>query len=188
MRRKRPSDGLLFRDADLARDEDDVYRDDATQKPNVNGRCDECPKPGFHHGKECWALQPPEAVEEGEARMLGALERAQTAAPGLTVADARDRGHEGAERAASRASKIDPGWKASALEAVREHCQSFEFFLAEDVPIDMPEGTDRRAVGAVMQAASRAGLCVADGYAPAATSNASPKTRWRSLIYGRAVR
>ena len=99
------------------------------------------------------------------------------------VSPASERGHEAARAAANRATSIDAGWKRDALAAVKDHCLRFQEFLAEHVPIVMPEGADRRAMGSVMQDAVRAGYCEANGYAPAVSSNSSPKTKWKSLIY-----
>lgn len=99
------------------------------------------------------------------------------------VKSARDRGHRGARQAASRASKIDPGWRSEALAAVRAHCRRNQTLLSEHVAIPIPVGGDRRAIGAVMREAERLGYIVADGHAPAVSSNSSMKVRWKSLIY-----
>jgi hypothetical protein len=100
------------------------------------------------------------------------------------VESARSHGHAEAERAASRASRIRPGWRQSALDAVRAYAESHERFMAEDVRIfiDLPAEADARALGAIMCDARRAGIVKADGYAPARSSNGTPKVRWRSLV------
>lgn len=94
------------------------------------------------------------------------------------------RGHAGAARAAAKATRIDPTWRESALDAVRRYAESHERFLAEDVRIfiDLPDEADPRALGQVMRDAQRAGIVRADGYSPAKSSNGTPKTRWRSLV------
>lgn len=102
-----------------------------------------------------------------------------------TVAVARERGHAAAEAASDRAERIEPSWRAKALAAVQEHARSHEWFLVEDLrgSISMPPGADRRALGHVVKDAAKLGLVVADGFAPAVSSNGSAKVRWRSLIY-----
>lgn len=95
---------------------------------------------------------------------------------------AQERASVGMARAAGKAERIDPGWKATALETVRAHALRFQFFLTEDVEFVIPLEADPRAVGGVMRAATSAGFIVADGVARANSSNRSHKTRWRSLI------
>ena len=99
------------------------------------------------------------------------------------VETARARGHAGARAAAKRAARVEPAWKAEALAAVREHARRNEVFLSEHVAVPIPSGCDRRAIGHVMKEAERLGYVRADGYAPAVSSNGSPKCRWRSLVY-----
>lgn len=91
----------------------------------------------------------------------------------------------GITRAASRAHRHAPGWEDDAVEAVRRFALTHETFIAEDAraTIAIPDGVDGRAFGAVMQRARREGLIRADGYAPANSSNRSPKVRWRSLVF-----
>lgn len=95
---------------------------------------------------------------------------------------AANRAEVGMNRAADRASRIYFGWRAEALDAVRRHAKANTHFLCEDVQYALPENADGRAWGAVMRDAVREGICVADGAAPANSSNRSFKTRWRSLI------
>lgn len=99
------------------------------------------------------------------------------------VANARARGHAAADAAADRAETLERGWRARAIEAVRAHAARHEHFLAEDIALEIPEGADGRGTGSIVQAAARLGICVKDGYAPARTSNGTPKTYWKSLIY-----
>ena len=94
-----------------------------------------------------------------------------------------NRAEVGMTRAADRASRIHYGWRAEALEAVRRHAERHTHFLCEDVTYALPENADGRAWGAIMRDAVRAGFVVADGAAPANSSNRSFKTRWRSLIH-----
>lgn len=99
------------------------------------------------------------------------------------VKSARDRGHRGARQAASRASKIDPGWRSEALAAVRAHAVRNPRFLTEHVAVRIPDGADRRALGHVVKEAERLGWIAADGFGAATSSNGSAKVAWKSLIY-----
>lgn len=91
----------------------------------------------------------------------------------------------GVTRAANAAHRNAPGWEDDALAAVRRFALTHETFIAEDAraTIAIPDGVDGRAFGAVMQRARREGLVRADGFAPANSSNRSPKVRWRSLVF-----
>ena len=95
---------------------------------------------------------------------------------------ARDRAELGLTRAAAKAERIEPGWRTEALRALRAHALAHEHFMMEDVPFSVPSEADRRAVGVVAREAKRLGWIAADGWAPANTSNRSPKVRWRSLL------
>jgi len=100
-----------------------------------------------------------------------------------SVDAARAKGHAAAGHAASKAARIEPGWKQAALETVRSFALRTENFLSEHVPFEIPLGADRRALGSIMKEAERLGYIRADGAAPAVSSNSSLKTRWRSLIF-----
>ena len=91
----------------------------------------------------------------------------------------------GVSRSASAARRNAPGWEDAAVAAVREFAITHDAFIAEDVreTFATPADVDRRAWGAVMQRAVREGIVRADGYAPANSSNRSPKVRWRSLVF-----
>lgn len=106
-----------------------------------------------------------------------------SAGPLFDLTAARERGHDAAQAAADRAESLEPGWRERAVNAVRVHAETHEHFLAEDVVMTFPSGSDKRSSGHIVKAAAREGICVADGYAPARTSNSAPKTNWRSLIY-----
>jgi len=76
-------------------------------------------------------------------------------------------------------------WRAKALGYVHLHALVTPAFLTEDVRamaehdgLDVP--ADKRAWGAVMQAAARLGYVAPDGHANSA--DGSPKTRWRSML------
>ena len=96
----------------------------------------------------------------------------------------RDRG---IHRAASHARSRDPEWQIKALAFVRLYAKYNAVFMAEDVRAVSEAGglrapTDPRAWGAVLQEAKRHRIVAACGYAPANSSNRSPKVRWSSLI------
>lgn len=88
-------------------------------------------------------------------------------------------------RAVTHAERVEPGWKSTALAAVRDFAASHAEFLTEDVRAvcPTPADADTRAWGAVMQAARRAGVIEAHGYGLANCSNQSPRVKWRSLIW-----
>lgn len=95
---------------------------------------------------------------------------------------ARARRDVGMSRSVNHAGAV---WAATAFAfVVRYALTHSEPFMTEDViraaaSEGLPEPPDRRAFGAIMKKAQREGHIVADGYAPAATSNCSPKVRWR---------
>lgn len=91
----------------------------------------------------------------------------------------------GVSRAASRAQRHAPGWEDEAVAAVRKFAETHESFIAEDVreTCSVPKDVDPRAFGHVMRRAASLGIVRADGYAPANSSNRSPKVRWKSLVF-----
>ena len=92
-------------------------------------------------------------------------------APGLPV---------GMVAAEDRARLVDPGWPDRALEAMLEAGRRLGRFTVEDARqlagVEAP--TDQRAWGAVVNRASRRGLIRRVGFAPARSSNGSPKPVW----------
>lgn len=103
----------------------------------------------------------------------------------IEQAEAVRAGQLRAESAASHAERVEGGWKAQALDAVRLHATRNERFLAEHVRVPVPDGVTRCSIGAIMPAAARRGWIVSDGYG--IDSYGSPKTCWKSLIYGGAA-
>lgn len=110
----------------------------------------------------------------------------------LSLDQARDRGAAGMLRAADRNERKNAGWPTMALQALVMWVKAQEprsEFTMEDCRLSI-EGqltapTDRRAWGAVTQAAIRARFIEATGlFAPAKSSNASPKPMYRR---GRAL-
>ena len=106
----------------------------------------------------------------------------------LDFATAARRRDSGITRAAEHADSDTPGWTKIAYEfleacaGVRQHP-----FLAEDVlemaaAAHLPPPPDSRAWGAIFRRAARKGVIAKAGYAPAKTSNCSPKVLWRSLV------
>lgn len=98
---------------------------------------------------------------------------------------ARERGREGSRRAGERADRKVDGWTERAASALREFSiwSSSEPFLVEEVAYHMgyrvgvpPDG---RAWGAATRLASQRGWIRKVGYAPAISSNGSPKCLWQ---------
>lgn len=104
---------------------------------------------------------------------------------GLLITDPAARRDDGIERVAMKADLLDEGWTDRAYAALTIYCaKAKDPFITEDVRawaeglglISAPH--DSRAWGAVMQKASRKGLVTKVGYAPAKSSNLSPKVLW----------
>ena len=105
----------------------------------------------------------------------------------LTIDEAIARGRAGALAAAERADKEESSWavKASILfvDYARDVAKG-KPFLTETARAwaesqGLPPPPDNRAWGFIAKAMREAGHIVFDGYAPAKTSNGSPKTQWR---------
>jgi len=102
---------------------------------------------------------------------------------------ARQRRDTGMHRAADHAERVYPDWQDRAVGYVRLHATVHTQFMAETVrAVAEADGLtlppDGRAWGAVMRRAQREGIIRADGYAPANSSNRSPKVRWASMVAG----
>lgn len=101
---------------------------------------------------------------------------------------ARRRRDSGMARAADHANAETPGWTEAAFEFL-EACAKVRAapFLAEEV-IEMAKAAhlapppDGRAWGGVFRRAARSGVIAKAGFAPAKTSNCSPKVLWQSRI------
>lgn len=100
----------------------------------------------------------------------------------LTIEDAIARRDDGIARAIEHAGQR---WKRLARGYVLEYLAAqSESFLAEDARafaerLGFEAPPDGRAWGAVIQGAAREGLIAKVGYAPAKSSNLSPKVLWR---------
>lgn len=98
-----------------------------------------------------------------------------------------------ARREAGMASALDhaesdaPGWGDTCLDYMRRYALrqsdpwTCEEFRAWAYALGLPMPAEQRAFGPVTQRAIRAGLIQRVGYAPAASSNGSPKPVYRGL-------
>jgi hypothetical protein len=91
------------------------------------------------------------------------------------------------ELALARVSRSSgPAWRRGALAYVREFAaRAREPFLGEDVrefaqECGFDDPPDARAWGCVMRQAQREGIVKSCGYAPAHSSNGSPKCLWKA--------
>lgn len=103
---------------------------------------------------------------------------------------AEAKAEDGIQRAGDHADAEEPGWTDIAAEEIRDYARSTgEPFLIEDVVAISRAGPppDGRAWGAATRKASRAGWIVRIGYAPANSSNRSPKCLWASAEQRRSA-
>lgn len=111
-------------------------------------------------------------------------------AAGLPMAIAKASANVGIQRSAERAERTEPGWVDRAAEAVRDYVRlhvarsdepsEFTIERVREYMASVPPAPDGRAWGAVTRRALKLGYIVAtDGYAPAASSNGSPKRLYR---------
>jgi hypothetical protein len=101
----------------------------------------------------------------------------------LSWREAEVRRDIGMERAVEHADRKEPDWSAQAMAALLDFVMVYADmpFLAEEVRAHadwIPPPPDGRAWGAVFQRAAREGHIVRLGYAPAKSSNLSPKVLW----------
>lgn len=92
-------------------------------------------------------------------------------------------GETGMHQAADHAERVEPGWADGAFAAlcdfVRDNAAPFTIEeMRARVLVASP--TDERAWGGVVMRASRAGVIVRAGFAPAVSSHGSPKPLWRA--------
>ena len=99
---------------------------------------------------------------------------------------AETRRDKGIQRGLTHAEQERLGWKLLALQALGRFLgeRGDIPFLAEVFRIyarknHVPDPPDARAWGAVMTAAKKEGMVESCGYAPALTSNLSPKVLWK---------
>jgi len=97
---------------------------------------------------------------------------------------ALDRGHSAARAAADKAEDCAPGWiDIAARQLLSYALRAAEPFTIEQARrecMETPEGADARSWGHVTRLAVRMGWIEATGgYAPAVSSNGSPKRLYR---------
>ena len=98
----------------------------------------------------------------------------------------------GVQRAADHANRVESEWTGQALGMLTAYATSAsEPFLIEQVRAwaekhGLPEPPDARSWGAVTRRAAAKRLIEKVGYAPAASSNCSPKVQWRRLVQAAA--
>jgi hypothetical protein len=99
----------------------------------------------------------------------------------LNMKLARSRADLGSLRAGTRAEVLSPGWTYLAALAIRNHAKGRKPFRIEEVALSFPDKPpDGRAWGHAARAAQRNGWIRRVGYAPAASSNGSPKCLWEA--------
>jgi len=101
---------------------------------------------------------------------------------------AEGRRDKGITRSTQHAEHATPGWNAQADALLREFLVDVAFgkdFLAEEF-VDWVRGKiadppDARSWGGVIQRGAKRGMMRRCGYAPANSSNRSPKCLWRAI-------
>jgi hypothetical protein len=82
-------------------------------------------------------------------------------------------------RASERADRASDGWTEKAAMYLASYARLGDRFLIEEATVKYPHTPpDGRAWGAATRLASRRGWIRRVGYAPAASSNGSPKCLW----------
>ena len=104
----------------------------------------------------------------------------------MNLPEAKARADLGIERAAAKTHRVDPAWIEEAIGDLRAalHFNVLPFnFTIEDARFhcrDLPPGCDGRVWGHITRQAVKLGIIEATGqYAPAASSNGSPKMLYR---------
>ena len=106
----------------------------------------------------------------------------------LSFTEAVNRRDEGIAHAVGRALRQNTLWMDVCVSRLEEFVRARpgDSFLAEEymewlrhASPDLLDGIDLRAFGGVIREAAKQGLIVRIGYAPANTSNRSPKCLWR---------
>lgn len=104
-------------------------------------------------------------------------------APVLDMRAARARRDEGMASVEAHANEEIPEWSEYAFVFLMHFARGHKEFRIEEVRTAaigfVPPPPDSRAWGPVVQRAAREGFIKVCGYAPAATSNGSPKPVWR---------
>jgi hypothetical protein len=110
----------------------------------------------------------------------------------LDFARAASRRDHGIKRSADHADRATPEWQERAVGYVRRYATVHRELLCEHVramaEVDgFTAPTDPRAWGGAMRLAAKRGIIEPNGYAPAVSSNLSPKRYWKSLIQERVA-
>lgn len=105
----------------------------------------------------------------------------------LDFTAALERRDQGVERAASHANRVESEWTGQALGMLTAYGQQATGpFLIEEVRAwaearGLPAPPDQRSWGAVARSAAAKRRIEKVGFAPAASSNSSPKVQWRYI-------
>lgn len=105
-------------------------------------------------------------------------------------AEAERRRDAGMARSTDHANREDPDWSLRAAHALHQYCQEHrgEQFLAEDVrawserKMLVSAPPTAKAWGSVFKESAKAGVIRRIGYAPAKSSNMSPKCLWLGQV------
>lgn len=103
---------------------------------------------------------------------------------GLDFTAALERRDQGVERAAGHANRVESEWTGQALGMLTAFAaQHGKPFLIEEARAyaeahGLPDPPDARSWGAVARRAAAKNRIRKTGFAPAASSNASPKVQW----------
>jgi hypothetical protein len=106
----------------------------------------------------------------------------------MDIAQAEAKRDTGMARAVDHADRVRADWSLCAAHALHYYCQEHrgEKFLAEDVrawaeaKMLVSDPPTKRAWGAVIKHGAKMGVIRRVGYAPAKSSNMSPKCQWEA--------
>lgn len=107
-----------------------------------------------------------------------------------TRAEAETKRDRGMARAVDHADRERPDWSLRAAHALHEYAQKHrgESFLAEEVrawseaKMLVSEPPTANAWGSVFKEGAKMGVIKRAGYAPAKSSNMSPKCQWQGCV------
>lgn len=107
-----------------------------------------------------------------------------------TRAEAETKRDRGMARAVDHADREEPDWSLRAAHALHQYAQEHrgEKFLTEDVrawaeaKMLVTEPPTAKAWGAVVKEGAKLGVIRKVGYAPAKSSNMSPKCQWEGRV------
>ena len=106
----------------------------------------------------------------------------------VTYETAEAKRNAGMERAVEHADRVVESWSDEAYRYLQDFCRisEGERFIIEDARLwaagqGFESPTDERAWGAVIRRAAANGMIRKVGYAPARSSNLSPKCQWEAV-------